>query len=196
MIFAIAGSQGCGKSTVIEGLRSRGYKVVDRKTARSVLDDWDVTLDQVNQDMELKKRFQEELLHRKIQDDLKAADDIEIWFTERSFADLFTYALINIGQYNDCSKFSDAYYTSCAKASNHYEAVFYIQGGLFDIKNDGVRSVNQYYSEAYDLALRHFTNKMCYVPVIEISEKEVEKRVDIIEHRALNLFKAAHGVYE
>ena len=66
MIFAIAGSQGCGKSTVLEELKNREFKVVERKTARSILTDWDVTLDEVNASLDLKMKFQEELLVRKI----------------------------------------------------------------------------------------------------------------------------------
>lgn len=194
MIFAVAGSQGSGKTTVIRGLGDRGYNVVERKTARSVLEDWGVTLDEVNQQLNLKMDFQEELLRRKIADDLQK-DSYEINFTERSFADLFTYALVNIGQYNECSSWLDDYFTACAKAQNHYDGIFYIKSGFFQVQNDGVRSINQHYSEVYDLALKHFTHKLAYVPVIEVDLSDVEKRIDFIEHNAINITKAAQGIY-
>jgi len=44
MLIAISGSQGCGKSTVLKELKDRGYNVTERKTARSILNDWGVTL--------------------------------------------------------------------------------------------------------------------------------------------------------
>jgi predicted ATPase len=196
MIFAISGSQGCGKTTVLQELKNRGYNVVERKTARSILDDWEVTLDEVNTDLHLKMKFQEELFQRKLSDDLQHVDDTEIWFTERTFVDLFGYTVLNIGQYNQCSEFLDQYHFVVAKAQNHLDGVFYLLGGLFDIKEDGVRSINEHYSTAVDLTFRHFTQTMSSCPVYEMEMKDLTKRVDFIEQKALKLARAAHGVYQ
>ena len=196
MIFAIAGSQGCGKTTVLQELKARGYNVVERKTARSILDDWEVTLDEVNTDIQLKMKFQEELFQRKISDDLQHVDDDAIWFTERTFVDLFGYTVMNIGQYNECSEFLDNYHIVVTKAQNHLDGVFHLLGGLFDVQEDGVRSVNQHYSTAIDLTFRHFTQTMTSSPVYELEMKDLNERVAFIEQKALKLSRASHGVYQ
>jgi predicted ATPase len=193
MIFAVVGSQGSGKSTVLQALHERGYPVVDRKTARSILDDWGVTLDDVNEDLNLKMMFQDTLLERKISDDLQHVDDPQIWFTERTFADVFGYTVFNIGQYNQCSDWLDGYYKACTKAQNHYEGIFYLKGGLFKVEDDGVRGVNQHYSKSIDLVFNHFTHTMSSAPVFEIDFVDLQQRVDFIEEKAVNLARAAHG---
>lgn len=187
MIFAIVGSQGSGKSTVLTELEKRGWPIVNRKTARSILEDWNVTLDDVNADIKLKMKFQEELVQRKITDDFEHVDDDQIWFTERSFADLFGYTVINIGQYNECSEWLNEYYNVCEKAQNHYEAIFYLRGGLFDVVDDGVRGINQHYSETADLIFNHFTHKMSRLSIFEIDFKDIQQRVDFIIEKAVKL---------
>ena len=57
MLVAISGSQGSGKSTVLAELQKRGHNVVTRKTSRSIMSDWGVTLKQVNNDHELTLGF-------------------------------------------------------------------------------------------------------------------------------------------
>lgn len=194
MIFAIVGSQGSGKSTVLAELKNQGYNIVERKTARSILDDWNKTLDEVNADIHLKMKFQKELVLRKIADDFDH-DDAEIWFTERTFAELFGYTVLNIGQYNECSDWLDSYYHTCTKAQNHYEGIFYLNGGLINIEDDGVRGTNQHYGKAADLVFNHFTHVMSSAPIFEIDFINLQERVDFIEQTAVNLVQAAHGIH-
>lgn len=196
MIFAVSGSQGCGKTTVLNELKARGYNVVDRKAARSILDDWEVTLDEVNADLDLKMKFQEELFYRKVSDDLEHVDDDAIWFTERTFVDLFGYTVMNIGQYNQCNEWLSNYHFIVQKAQNHLDGAFYLMGGLFQVQNDGVRSVNEHYSTAIDLTFLHFTREMTTAPLYELEMVDLTERVDFIEQKALKLHKAAHGVYQ
>ena len=65
MLVAISGSQGSGKSTVLAAMEENGYDVVTRKTARSILVEWDVSLSSVNKDLDLTVKYQEALLDRK-----------------------------------------------------------------------------------------------------------------------------------
>ena len=130
MLFAISGSQGSGKSTIIEQLKQAGYPIVERKTSRSIMDEWGVTLSEVNNDRDLTVKFQDEILKRKIQDEKKAAEDVSrIWFTERTYADLFTYALIAIGKDNEYSDWVDGYFDRCASSQQTYNANFYLPSG-------------------------------------------------------------------
>jgi cytidylate kinase len=151
MLFAVSGSQGSGKSTVIQKLTEVGYPTVERKTSRSILSEWGVTLSQVNNDRELTVQFQEEILKRKLADEFIAAKDISrIWFTERTYADLFTYALVAIGKDNEYSEWMNSYYERCRTAQASYKQNYYIEGGKFAAVADGVRGVNDHYVRLVD----------------------------------------------
>ncbi len=127
MLFAISGSQGSGKSTVIQTLKQKGFPIVKRKTSRSILDEWGVTLSQVNNDREITVKFQDEILDRKIADDRAASEDISrIYFTERTLADFFTYALIAIGKDNEYSDWVNDYFKRCCDAQLMYSHNFYL----------------------------------------------------------------------
>ena len=47
MLIAISGSQGSGKSTILKRLEAENFRTINRKTSRSILKDWDVTLEEV-----------------------------------------------------------------------------------------------------------------------------------------------------
>ena len=103
MLIAISGSQGSGKSTTLAAIKERGYNTIERKTSRSILEEWDVTLQEVNNNPKLTIKFQNEITKRKYADELSAAMSDELWFTERTHSDLFTYALVSLGKYNQYS---------------------------------------------------------------------------------------------
>mgnify|MGYP000117691270 CR=1 FL=1 len=161
MLISIAGSQGSGKSTVLKALGNEGCNIVERKTARSILNEWNVTLDAVNKDPDLKMAFQMELVDRKFKDEIEYAYADEVYFTERTFADLFTYALISFGQYNQYDEWRDSYFKTCKDACNNYSQVFYLESCFSDnIEKDGVRSTNQHYSRMVDTVMLEFTTEM------------------------------------
>jgi len=182
MLIAISGSQGSGKSTVLKELKALGFPIIERKTARSILDEWGVTLDAVNADFDLKMAFQDELIRRKYADEVEATLSSETWFTERTFSDLFTYALIAFGQYNNYDEWLDHYFESCKNYCHAYEHVFYIKSKFFNnIKKDGVRSVNRHYSRLIDHTMLDITQQMVYDNKITIIDAtDLSERVDII----------------
>lgn len=182
MLIAISGSQGSGKTTVLNELKSFGYPVIERKTARSILEEWGVTLDVVNADFDLKLTFQEELVRRKYQDELEATLSSDVFFTERTFSDLFTYSLISFGQYNKYDKWLDSYFQTCYNYCQSYEHVFYIESMFINnIEHDGVRSTNKYYSKMINHTMLDITKQM--VPNINlavIETSDLSERVDLI----------------
>jgi len=182
MLIAIAGSQGSGKSTILNEVKKLGYPVIERKTARSILDEWGVTLDVVNADFDLKLAFQDELVRRKYADEIEATLSSEIYFTERTFSDLFTYALIAFGQYNKFDEWLDNYFETCKNYCHAYEHVFYIKPLLVsDVERDGVRSINRHYSRLIDHTMLDITKQMVYSDRVSIIETdELSERVDII----------------
>ena len=159
-----------------------GYPVIERKTARSILDEWGVSLDTVNASFDLKLAFQDELVRRKYNDELEATLSPEIFFTERTFSDLFTYSLISFGQYNKYDEWLDKYFETCKTYCHAYEHVFYIESKFFDnIKEDGVRSINRHYSRLMDRTMLDITQQMVYDDKITIIETaNLTERVDII----------------
>ena len=179
MLISIAGSQGSGKSTVLKELKSQGHNIVQRKTARSILDEWNVTLDNVNQDLDLKMAFQMELVDRKFKDEFEYAYAEELYFTERTFADLFTYALISFGQYNQYDQWIDSYYKTCKDSCSNFSRVYYLQAKFsHNIESDGVRSVNEHYSRMVDVTMLDVTRAM--IPgrnLIIVNDPDIDGRV-------------------
>jgi predicted ATPase len=171
MLFAISGSQGSGKSTVIATLKERGFPVVERKTSRSILEEWNVTLSQVNNDRELTVRFQDEILQRKIDDDSQVDEDpSRIVFTERTLADFFTYALVAIGKDNEYSDWVDDYFDRCVKAQSIYNHNFYL-AQLNATEHDGVRGSNKHYTNMVDVVMRDVLSRMHHASYVS-SEDE------------------------
>lgn len=161
MLFAISGSQGSGKTTVLNALRERGFPTVERKTSRSILEEWGVTLSEVNNNRDLTIKFQDEIIKRKFEDEQAAAKDpSRIWFTERTYADLFTYALIAVGKDNEYSDWIDDYYLRCKTLQESYKHNFYLQGGLFGVEQDGVRGSNKHYATMVDVVMMDVIKRM------------------------------------
>ncbi len=184
MLIAISGSQGAGKTTVLNALNSRGYNIIERKTSRSILADWNVTLQEVNNNRDLTLRFQDEIVARKVEDEAYASNTADLWFTERSFADLFTYAVVSLGKDNDNSEWLNSYYDTCKTYQQSYSVVCYIVGGLFQVQHDGVRGSNQHYARMVDLMMADTTKQITtYKKFMEVNDLEVNDRVDsIIEY--------------
>lgn len=181
MLVAVSGSQGSGKSTILNKIRERGLDTIDRKTSRSILSDWNVTLQEVNNDPKLTIKFQEEILRRKVVDEQNDRNLKPIVYTERTFADLFTYALVTLGKDNTYSDFLNDYYTACMKANQMYAAVYYLRAGHFKPEHDGTRGSNMHYSRMVDLAMLDITKQMVHNSRLTVIETpDLEQRVNII----------------
>lgn len=186
LLIAISGPQGCGKSTTIAALSH--YPTVQRKTSRSILSDWGVSLSEVNNNRELTLKFQDEILKRKSYDEAVALADAEaaghrVVITERSYADLFTYALVAIGKDNEYSEWINDYYTKCVEQQQQYSGIYYLSAGHFAPVHDGVRATNMHYQQLVDISCLHFSNEMVRTDVVVrcIDQRSVEDRINAIE---------------
>lgn len=177
-LVAISGSQGTGKTTLIDALP---FNKITRKTSRSVLSDWGVTLSQVNNDRPLTIKFQDEILKRKQDDEAIGRDSDQLYVTERTYADLFVYALVAIGKDNEYSDWLDEYYFRCKEAQDKYAEVFYLTGGHFKPVNDGVRAINQHYSWMVDTCMAEYTRKMSGRDFTVIDTPVLSQRVHIVQ---------------
>lgn len=190
MLIAVSGSQGSGKSTVLQKLREMGFKTIDRKTSRSILADWDVTLEQVNNDRDLTLKFQDEIIARKATDEKVASESDELYFTERTFADLFTYALISLGKDNINAEWLNEYYSKCLGYQQNYDHVYYLTAGWFNVEADGTRASGKHYSRMADLIMRDYTTQMVLPSKLSIvNTPDLKERVDLISMQAYNMHK-------
>lgn len=181
MLVAISGSQGSGKTTIIEEIKAQNFNIIERKTSRSILEDWGVTLKDVNNDPDLTVRFQEEITTRKVEDEIHAYEDEEVWFTERTHADLFTYALVSLGVHNKYSDWLNEYYRKCMYANQIYDHVYYLKAGMFNVVHDGTRGSNHHYSRMVDLTMLDITQQMVQNNRLTIIETpNIEQRVTMI----------------
>lgn len=181
MLVAISGSQGSGKSTLTDNMAEYGYPIIERKTSRSILTEWNVKLDEVNSDPTLTIKFQEEILRRKVEDEKRAVNSSSICFTERSFADLFTYALVSLGKHNEFSNWLNDYYKLCIMYNQDYSLVWYLRAGMFNVDHDGTRGSNHHYSRMVDITMLDFTKQMVHPSRLSIIETpDIEQRVQII----------------
>jgi len=188
MLIAISGSQSTGKSTTLAALKEKGHNIIERKTSRSILEDWDISLRDVNNDPTLTIKFQEEITKRKYDDEVKAASSDDIWFTERTHTDLFTYALVSLGKDNERSEWLDKYYTTCKEFNANYSKVFYLTAGHFDIEHDGVRGSSSHYSRMVDLTMLDLTKKMVDDSVLKILDmSDLHRRLENISWGITNL---------
>jgi predicted ATPase len=188
-LIAISGSQGSGKSTIIQQLKLCGFNTIERKTSRSILAEWGVTIEQINNDNHLTLKFQDEILRRKYEDEgiheayqtHNVVESSKIWFTERTYADLMTYFLISLGKTNEFSSDINDYYEKCIKYQQSYSKIFYLRAGHFTPVNDGVRGSNIHYSRMADLTMLDLTQQMTPVEKLTVIDTPcLEQRVNII----------------
>jgi len=163
MLISISGAQGSGKTTILEEIKRLGYNVVERKTSRSILSEWGTTLDNVYSDYDKMVQFQTELLARKKEDEEEAIASDKIWFTERSYADVFAYTLILLGWKNSNSDWIDEYYNKCCELNSKYSLIFYVKRFSLDkVNQDNVRGINKHYSNLVDNAISTTLQEMCW----------------------------------
>lgn len=155
MLFSFSGSQGCGKTTLINKISEKyNIPVIGRKTARSILNDWNISLEEIYNDLELLCDFQTEVLNRKQLDEQESILSNEIIITERSYMDLFAYATVYFGGYQKYSDWLNDYYEQCKVLQSNYTQTIYIDRGNVPLVSDGLRPHNQYYADLIDRYMR------------------------------------------
>lgn len=185
MLITVSGAQGQGKSTVLSALSERGHLIVPNKTARSILADWGKTLEEVYSDKPLTVDFHEAILERHAAMCKPYKDSSEVAFIERSYADIFSYALAVLGPFNTYSAWLNDFYARCAKQQGDFAAVIYLAGREYVPEADGVRSTNIHFSELVDASikkyLKQFSDRTLSHRVFEVSSDDTGVRVEKIE---------------
>lgn len=185
-IATISGSQGQGKSTVLTTLASMNCSVVERKTSRSILKEWNMTLGEVNRHPPTTRLFQDKVLERHLESMKPLIEDDNLFFMERSFADIFTYAILAIGSFNEYNNWLDEYYEKCLEAQSKFHSIYYLTGRTFVPVEDGVRSTNRFFGEIVDREIHSrlvdMDEKIGKGQLVSISDTCNSKRVQAILH--------------
>ena len=187
-IIALSGAQGQGKSTVLSSLKEEGEATVDLKTSRSILNDWGYTLTEVNGYIPLKIKFQNTLfnLHYTSLDSINQDYSGPV-FVERSFADIFVYALVSVGPFNEYSNWLNEYYEKCKEAQRyHFYEVVYLTGREYTPEDDGTRSTNVHFSSMVDELIYKYTEMFANdeSPFIALDSNDHKERVEILKDGA------------
>lgn len=156
MIISISGAQGQGKSTVLDTLKTNGHTVIPNKTARSILAEWDMTLEYVYSDKKLAMLFHDKIIQRHNEVCSPHYDSDEIVFIERSYADIFAYAVSVLGPFNTSSEWLNTFYNQCTALQSNMSAAVYLTGRNYIPSSDGIRSTNQHFSKAVDSLIKTY----------------------------------------
>ncbi len=186
MLISISGSQSSGKSTCLKMISDMGFPVVQRKTSRSILQEWGISLDEVNRNQELAIKFQEEIITRKFNDELAFAEQYPdtLVFTERTYADLFAYTMASLGAQNEYSNWINEYFDRCLQLQQSYSHVFYLRP--IGVTPDGVRSENIHFGQMIDLIMVNYTEQMTLSSKLDIvNQSTVQNRVNQIVCKSL-----------
>lgn len=178
MLSAITGSQGQGKSTTINKVCSSGIVTkIESNTAREVISKFfkGDTLENIYSCPEKTMNMQE-LVFQNHFNLLKQYKDVPNYFiVERSFADLYTYALLRLGALNSYSTWLQEYKHKCYEAQRIFSNIFFLTGRIYTPQFDGVRSVNQDFSSIVDLTLKktlHELNSESNIEIIDSPDLE------------------------
>ena len=174
MIFGISGAQGQGKSTLINAAveqdSNHNFFNLIIQTARVILKEWDLTLDEVNQNQEMKRRFQDQLFerHRNALLSAKSVGSTKTVLVERTFADIFVYALVSLGPFNQYSSWLNEYAEKCSEAQRElFDHTVFLTGRVYVPEEDGVRSTNTHYSSMVDYLI------LKYMKEFDVTEEQL-----------------------
>lgn len=189
MIITISAAQGQGKTTILNNLEANGYRIQKNTTARGIMAEWNKDLNQIYSNPPLAQRFQDEILSRQEQYDKEMIKSGYLIITERSYADIFTYALFALGSINNYNEWLQDYYQKCCELQKNYKNVIFLTGRDYTPEDDGVRSINPQFGQSVDLIVEHFTNQMesRFDQIININTADLDGRLNIIQYHLESL---------
>jgi predicted ATPase len=183
MIVSLCGAQNSGKTTLLNDMKTLGFNAIEKNHARDALTQWNTTLEEVYTDPNKTVLFQEHILREKIECERDFVDSEDLYLVDRSYIDLYVYALINLGRLNSFNGFINEYRVNCLEASKNHYATFYIFPHNNPIEKDGVRGVNKHYASMvntvmYDECINFYNNSNFLFFNIKDSDKL--KRANIL----------------
>jgi hypothetical protein len=162
-IITISAAQGQGKSTFIRDIMANSKHANDidvykSKTARSVLAEMQVPLEEIFKDAALLKDFQGKVLEKHFDIfSFQVESSKKFVLVERGFIDIAVFSIMNLGRLNEYSDWLDDFVGTCIKNQQSFvKHALYIPMRIIDIKKDAVRPFNMNYNFAYDSVLANY----------------------------------------
>jgi nicotinamide riboside kinase len=190
-LIGLSGPQGGGKTTMLNGLKERGIAVDDFKVSRRVQEElgW-ATLENVLLDPQTMCEFQEKVRDVKYMCEREnaARTDVDVILTERTFADIASYAqlwtweLIHEGKWNinHGLQFTTPFVESCANLQTIYDGNIILPVMSHVKWQDDPHRAKENHQDFVARQLEQFFNLRHprSVPVFHITEPTVEGRVN------------------
>lgn len=187
MIITLSGVQGSGKTTLLKRLSEIGYNTFEGRLSRSVLEEWDTTLQEIYKCPDKMVEFQETLFHKKITFEQDKISTSKIWITDRSYVDLLGYTIMVMGYKEKYNKWLDDYSAKCIAKENEYLCRIYVPSfTTTGIEPDGVRNTGITYAESIDSVMKRMHSKIPDT-FITLTNQMIEYRVYEIKNIIDNL---------
>lgn len=187
MLAGFTSVQGQGKTSLLKVLEnSTDYKIIKLQSSRDLLQSMGKTLDEVNSNQKLKMYFQDLLLDQHFENLQKIKTYHTVSFVERTFVDLFVYSAFSLSIFNENSNWIDSYFEKCKDAQKIFDKVFYLEYGIKNIQNDGVRSTNKEFANIIDLIMFDYLEKMSpdwSMIYFESNENRAQQIIKILENK-------------
>lgn len=191
-IIAISGTQGAGKSTVLQHLGLLGYNVDDFKVSRHVQSQLKGELKDLIKTFEDVKHLQKMILDAKIErEERLLCQDLGIIFTERSFADISSYANVWVNDlikddysiYDEAIKFKRDFADYCSDFQQIYAGIVNIPHmEHIEFVDDPHRGAKNKRDE-FNVQMNKFflTLQPSSIPILTITAPDVAERVHQIQ---------------
>ncbi len=193
MIIGLSGAQGGGKTSLLNELKTRGYRVDDFKVSRYVQAKFGWTnLYEVLDHPDTMKAFQEEVFKCKLKNDSQFVDTVDYVLTERTFADIYAYTFSWMHAFIDRGDVSEAdglawlqsYYDRCIEAQCQiYRGCLLLpMMQHISFENDPHRAKSDSVEEVFETISR-FAERCAFrgVKRLLISQKSVEDRATEVQ---------------
>lgn len=180
MIITFSAAQGQGKSTFIKDISTRSKMSSDMtiyptKSARTIIESYGQNLQDIYANKNTLCNFQLDVLklHTEI---FNYSYNTKYLLVERSFIDILTFSVLNLGRFNDLSSWLDDFESLCLENQSKIGLTVKLNYYLKP-KYDGVRPVNRQFNEAYDAYLERLFS-LLNLPLLKIFSKS---RIDRVE---------------
>lgn len=181
MKISISAAQGQGKTTFISDIEkyskhSKHFTLFPRKSARTIIEQLGITLEQIYEDKNALMEFQAAVFkqHSTISEFKYFTKFLLI---ERSFIDISTFTTINLGRFNSLSDWISMFHNACDVKQNTIDIIVYIKK-MLDSKDDGVRPYNTHYNTAYDCYLYDQIKNRKHINIDVVDRLERVKKFD------------------